>query len=133
MLTLKNDFYKVTAQVEEGGLPQFSIKLNPQHFIFKAHFPGEPVTPGVCLVQMAKELVETWTNRPLSITYVKNVKFLAVVSPVSTPEFDFQINRLAETEDGQELAVQMTATAMDKTTLVKLSFVCQPNDPTAGK
>ena len=68
----------------------------------------------------------------LDLVFLGDRQF-AVVSPVGTPEFDFQINRLAETEDGQELAVQMTATAMDKTTLVKLSFVCQPNDPTAGK
>ena len=24
----------------------FRLRLNPEHFIYQAHFPGEPVTPG---------------------------------------------------------------------------------------
>ena len=32
------------------------IRLLPDNVIYKAHFPEKPITPGVCIVQMAVEL-----------------------------------------------------------------------------
>ena len=34
------------------------IKLHPEHVIYDAHFPGQPITPGVCLVQMIGEILQ---------------------------------------------------------------------------
>ena len=28
------------------------IELNPAHDVFKGHFPNNPVTPGVCMLQV---------------------------------------------------------------------------------
>ena len=41
-----------------GLMVSYTIKLIPSCVIYQAHFPGEPITPGVCIVQMAKELIE---------------------------------------------------------------------------
>ena len=57
-MTLKNKLYTITDMEHEGGTARFSLNLNAAHEIYEAHFPGEPVTPGVCLVQMAGELLE---------------------------------------------------------------------------
>jgi len=57
------------------------IELNPEHDVFKGHFPNNPVTPGVCMLQILKELTEKATNTNLFIKECSNVKFMALINP----------------------------------------------------
>ena len=58
------------------------MALNGECEVFQAHFPGQPITPGVCILQMVTELLEDCTGRQLAVTRVKNAKFLTVLTPV---------------------------------------------------
>ena len=51
---LKNDFFTFTALQLEGDMVTTNIELNAAHSIFKGHFPGQPIVPGVCMMQMVK-------------------------------------------------------------------------------
>ena len=82
----------------EDPLPSYSIRLNPECFIYKAHFPGQPVTPGVCLVQIATELLGEAVGRSLKIRRMKEAKFLAVVSPDTCPELTVRVLKIEEKE-----------------------------------
>lgn len=57
------------------------IELNPVHDVFKGHFPNNPVTPGVCMLQILKELTQQATNTNLFIKECSNVKFMALINP----------------------------------------------------
>lgn len=57
------------------------IELNPEHDVFKGHFPNNPVTPGVCMLQILKELAEQATTTNLFIKECSNVKFMALINP----------------------------------------------------
>ena len=76
-MRLNGDFYSIESRME--GLPQgqsgFNVILNPDHLIYKAHFPGQPVTPGVCILQMIQELLSEEMGIPLFINKIKNAKF----------------------------------------------------------
>ena len=76
-MRLNGDFFRIESRME--GLPQgqsgFNIILNPDHLIYKAHFPGQPVTPGVCILQMIQEILSEQEGMPLFIRKIKNVKF----------------------------------------------------------
>jgi 3-hydroxyacyl-[acyl-carrier-protein] dehydratase len=48
---------------------------------FQGHFPGNPIVPGVCLVQCALVLAGAICKRPLQVRLIKSAKFLATVSP----------------------------------------------------
>jgi len=61
------------------------VSLNPSHPLFEGHFPGNPVVPGVCQVQMVKELVEKALDRPLILRESDNIKFLAMINPLMNP------------------------------------------------
>lgn len=61
------------------------IELNPEHEVFKGHFPNNPVTPGVCMLQILKELTEQATNTNLFIKECSNVKFMALINPQTNP------------------------------------------------
>ena len=74
------------------------IELNPEHEVFKGHFPNNPVTPGVCMLQILKELTEQATNTNLFIKDCSNVKFMALINPETNPilAITIDINPLEE-------------------------------------
>lgn len=63
----------------------FTIKLVPGHPVYLGHFPGNPVVPGVCQVQIIKELTSLILKTDLVIHKSENIKFLSMIIPsVST-------------------------------------------------
>ncbi|ASO06155.1 MULTISPECIES: 3-hydroxyacyl-ACP dehydratase [Arenibacter] len=75
---------------EEGISAQ--IKLNPKHEIFKGHFPGKPIMPGVCMIQIIKELTERSLGQDLFLSVASNVKFMAIINPETDPILLIDIN-----------------------------------------
>ena len=115
-MILKDSFYTI---LRKDATPTYDIQLNPEHTIYQAHFPDEPVTPGVCILQIARELLEDHLQRPLSVRTVKNMKFLAVVSPLVTPEVSCRFEKIEQ--DADTVRAQATILTADKE-FVKLSF-----------
>lgn len=64
---------------------EFTIRLNPEHKIYRAHFPGDPITPGVCIIQIGLELLGLALGCGLELCRVKNVKFLSILRPAGVP------------------------------------------------
>lgn len=118
---LLQDFYSVD-QIEKlsDGKHIASITLNKNHAIFKGHFPGNPVTPGVCMMQIIKELTETILNENLTMISTSNVKFMALINPEVNAklnlELDISKNDLAEikvknsSSFGETIALKLTNT-----------------------
>ena len=79
---LLEDFYTIQeiAPSDKENI-KVSIELNKNDEIYKGHFPGNPVVPGVCLTQLIKELVENIEAREVRLVYAANIKFMAVVNP----------------------------------------------------
>ena len=125
-MTFRNNLYTVTGQQNQEGAARYDLELYAEHEIYKAHFPGLPITPGVCLMQMARELLEDHTGLPLEITLVKNVKFLSVISPVEQPRITCSMSHIIVGESGVECRTQLSAP--DRQVLAKLSFKCKKRD-----
>jgi len=58
------------------------ISIDPGHDIFNGHFPGQPVVPGVCMIQIVKELLEAQWGRSLLLQDAGQVKFLQLLQPI---------------------------------------------------
>ncbi|TQI70743.1 3-hydroxyacyl-[acyl-carrier-protein] dehydratase [Gramella sp. Hel_I_59] len=80
------DFYTVTKSVKDNDTTQTSLKVNAEHELYKGHFPGRPVTPGVVLMQLFKEEAERISDEKLSLKRASNVKFTAVFDPTDNDE-----------------------------------------------
>ena len=119
-MILKDSLYHITQKTERG----YEVLLDEKHFIYQAHFPGEPVTPGVCIIQMAKELLEDYLQHDFEIKQVKNVKFLSVISPIKTPRVSYTFDKLSVLEETGECKVQIMVTAGDEV-LAKLSMTVE--------
>lgn len=96
------------------------IELHADHPIYQAHFPGNPITPGVCLVQMIGELAEGQVGHPLALSNVVNLKFLAPISPVNTPVIDIIFTSIDE--EGNDIKTKGTIMAGDKA-MTKFSII----------
>ncbi|MCM1337219.1 MAG: beta-hydroxyacyl-ACP dehydratase [Candidatus Amulumruptor caecigallinarius] len=84
------------------------VTLCPGSDIFAAHFPGRPVTPGVCIIGIATELLSRITGLSLSLREVVNAKFLAVIDPRESPSVTYSFSRLTR----DEAAGSLKATAV---------------------
>ena len=127
-MQLKNNLYKIIRKEGVGSVVNYAIELIPSCVIYAAHFPGEPITPGVCIVQMGKELVEELLSEQrsilckLMITKVKNVKFLSIISPNETLQLTYQVKKLVTSEDGTSVETQLIVLSEEKP-MAKISLV----------
>ena len=99
MLFLDNLFTIVTLDSTDCGF-RATLRCNPEHLIYKVHFPGNPITPGACLLQTVAELMQRQQGRPLYLQGSKNVKYLNVLIPADDKEVTFAFSGIAETEAG---------------------------------
>lgn len=81
---LKDSLFFVQKEAISVDFADFSVSFCPEHDIYKAHFPQQAITPGVCLIQMIKELIENVLHYPLRLSFIKNVKFINVLIPSQT-------------------------------------------------
>ncbi len=106
MKPLKNDFYTLQKlESEESGL-KASILINVKHAILEGHFPGQPVVPGVCMVQIVKELLEERLAGKFKLTGADHLKFLSLIDPRITPTFMAELK--FEIIDPQKIRVNAT-------------------------
>ena len=84
-MVFRNSFYFVDSSVRGDGSASYVIRLNAEHGIFRAHFPGEPITPGVCILQMGLELLSDAAGEKVELCRAKNVKFLHILHPDDGP------------------------------------------------
>jgi 3-hydroxyacyl-[acyl-carrier-protein] dehydratase len=81
---LQNDFFFIRSMDAGAGAINAVLALNPAHRIFEGHFPGQPVVPGVCMVQMIKEILETVTGAETRLIQADHLKFLTMINPLIT-------------------------------------------------
>lgn len=79
---LTNYFTLLDKKAQEDGSVIFTLRLNPDCEVYKGHFPGNPVSPGVCNLQMIKECVENHTGKELTISDIKQCRYTAVITPL---------------------------------------------------
>jgi putative 3-hydroxymyristoyl/3-hydroxydecanoyl-(acyl carrier protein) dehydratase len=127
-MKLKNNLYKIISKEEVNSIFNYTVELNPSCVIYQAHFPGEPITPGVCIVQIGKEVIEdllleqSSASRRLEIIKAKNIKFLSVISPNETPILTYQVRKLVFSDDKMTVETQIVVNSDDKS-MAKISLV----------
>ena len=121
-MKLNGELFRIESRME--GLPQgqsgFNVILNPDHLIYKAHFPGQPVTPGVCILQMLQELLSVQYDKQLFIKNIKNAKFISMMSPVTDSRVSVVFSSVTQEESG--LKAQGVVTRRDNSADLFLKF-----------
>lgn len=78
-----NNLYQIKQLLTESNDSKFSaiIELNPAHEIFRGHFTGNPILPGVCMVQILKELMINYLKSKLILKRAGSIKYLSFIDP----------------------------------------------------
>ena len=118
---LKDSLYKIQNVKDMPEGVSFSISLNRECPIYAAHFPGMPVTPGVCILQMVEELLADYTHKKLQTTAIKNAKFLSMLKP--TDEV-LEVNLFPVKQEDEKIKVQSTVMDSSGTIYAKISIIC---------
>ena len=78
---LKNTLFKITSLNQQKESIAAILEINKDSEIFRGHFPGQPVLPGACMLQIVKEVLEGALKSPVQLKKADQVKFLAIIDP----------------------------------------------------
>ena len=116
---LLHSFFNILDTSKEEDKTIVHVELNKNHQIFEGHFPGNPVVPGVCMIQMIREVLEVIQSKKLQLTVADEIKFLNIVNPLSTKLLTLEIKNRPKSEnplsyniiitDGQIIYLKMRA------------------------
>lgn len=89
---LIENYYKINDVVKEEGKNIFQISLNSDCEVYEGHFPGEPISPGVCNIQMIKECAEQTVGKPLFLNNLQQCRLTTLVTPLIHPQVEVMIS-----------------------------------------
>lgn len=119
-MKLIDNLYSINARELDnmGDKAIFGISLNADNVIYKAHFPSNPITPGVCLIQIALEITELCKNTDLEIKKLKNVKFTSQLNPIQSPDINVEISGLKNENSEVTVVFRDEQTVFSKISLI---------------
>lgn len=114
-----NNFYKILSKknIDDSQKYFIEIFINKDHPIFEGHFPDNPVMPGVCMMQIIKEITEELVDHELFMEKCSNVKFMALINPKINSKLKLEIH---VAEENQIVKVK-NITKFDDTIALKFS------------
>jgi len=80
-----SELYTLVKHKQVDDDQYYTLALDPQHPIYKGHFPQQPILPGACFLQMVTELVAHAVGFPLNLRQVRAAKFPNALNPQQTP------------------------------------------------
>ena len=89
---LKDNFYTISNIEHQQDHISAEIKLNSGHEIFKGHFPGMPVVPGVCQLEIIKEILCYKREGNYLMDTAKSCKFLNMINPLEVSSLNCEID-----------------------------------------
>jgi 3-hydroxyacyl-[acyl-carrier-protein] dehydratase len=95
---LLNDLYMIQSMAETVDQILVDIKLREDHAIFKGHFPGQPVLPGVCMMEMITEITGEYLKKSFRISAGPMIKFLRMIDPKKNPLISLEIKYQSDHE-----------------------------------
>jgi 3-hydroxyacyl-[acyl-carrier-protein] dehydratase len=86
-----NLLFKISKLAHQEGNISAVLDINKNCDIFNGHFPGHPIVPGACMLQIVKEVLETALIASLRLKKADHLKFMAMIDPENTQAVDLDI------------------------------------------
>lgn len=106
-MELRDLFEHSIVGAEEGKIIA-TARFNKEHPVYLGHFPGAPVTPGVCQLWLIRAIVSEVLGKPLMLGSARDIKFLSMHNPFDDEELSVEISYR---QNGD--AVEVNATLAD--------------------
>ena len=107
-------YYHILSSEITADAGVFRVALNADCEVYQGHFPGEPVCPGVCNIQMIKECTERClgyagdnlltagedSETPsILLSHIRQCRLTTLVTPQQHPEVEVRVAILSRSED----------------------------------
>ncbi len=106
---LKDTLFKITSSEHRENVIHVNLEVNKDSEIFEGHFPGHPVLPGACMLQILKEVLEGELNIRFRLKRADHIKFLSLIVPENNSII--QLNLSYSSEDNKDVYVTASLTA----------------------
>lgn len=103
-MQLLDSYFKILAHTLSEDTHVFEVEMLASHPVYEGHFPGNPVSPGVCNMQMIKECAEQVIGHAADLVEVKQYRLTGVIAPQLTPRLTIALTLAAEAD-----AMRLTA------------------------
>ena len=87
-----NDFFTYSLTESTTDKLKARITIDGEHRLFEGHFPGFPVTPGVVLLEITRQILGKALGKDLMLSGAKDIKFTRPVIPAQHTEIDLEMN-----------------------------------------
>lgn len=125
-------FFTLESGEKNGNSATYRCRLHPEAPVFKAHFPGFPVLPGVLTLKMVVDAINAsqfFSTKTLTVQSIGNAKYLAVVNPQETQEVEISVALKAEKNADELTVFHFKASVQNgETRFATFSFSCTAAD-----
>jgi len=97
-MILEDLYTVISSKTTEENSFEVTVQLEKDHKIYKGHFPDNPVTPGVSMLQIIKNNLEKHFQTKLFLSSATNVKFLKAIDPRIHSDLVFTFSYTIEKE-----------------------------------
>lgn len=87
-MLLKNKYFRLGGFDLGNTTAHYHVYLLPGCDVYRGHFPGNPVSPGVCNIEMIVECFNTMVDEYHRLVSIDRCRLTAVASPTISPELD---------------------------------------------
>ena len=88
---IKESLFKILAIDHLDSTIYAVLEIDRDSPILDGHFPGQPVVPGACMLQLVKDMVTDTLGKPVRLLKADNIKFLSLVDPGITQSLQLEI------------------------------------------
>ena len=103
-------FTSIDNYLAQEGHYAFRVRLDASHPVYRGHFPGHPVLPGVCTLQLVRECLNRGTGRRFRYAAIRECKFLGMVVPQADEllEIDIRVGTTRRRARGSPARLRIT-------------------------
>src|ERR1700729_119958 len=87
-----DDIFTVKHFTASDGQILANVVVNESSDILNGHFPGQPVVPGACMLQLVKDVLKGAVERKLQLVKADNIKFMSMIVPGGQKELQLVIS-----------------------------------------
>ena len=97
--------YSILEKRQEDSSISYLIEFDFSHPVFKGHFPGKPVLPGVMLCDIIRYQISDVLGKEVQLKTAKNIKFSRMIIPSENNNYNVKISIINNEEQYEVKAV----------------------------